>query len=214
MDLDDSPQFLCRLVAIGEYFDAELSSVKQAQYFEALDDLPLDLVLRALKLSMRSCTFMPKASELRRLVLGDDVDQAEQAWMAFRLACRSAGSYSSLVLTDPALAETLITVFESWPKACAIDLSPEMWASKRKEFGRVYSVILGRQLHGPRYLAGLCEIQNGSHDEWLSYVPVHRLDGHTIEALTRDQAQAARAAMAGGRPLLPQPAVYLGETAP
>jgi hypothetical protein len=105
------------------------------------------------------------------------------------------------VVTDPVLGETIVAMFQSWPAACVAELSPEMWAAKRKEFGRVYRTIAGRGLVGPRYLVGTCEQQNAGRPEWLAYVPVKRLTGDAIDALTVAQADEARmqiAAMAHG----------------
>lgn len=196
MDLSDNDAFTARLVGLGELFDANLTPVKQALYFEALRDLPIELVVRALNLATRKCTFMPKPAELRKLAVGDDEDAAEKAWMAFQGAMRAIGSYTSLITADPALGETISTVFGSWPAACGADLSPEMWASKRKEFGRVYRVLVNRELVGARYLPGLCESQNAGRRDWLAYVPVKRIDGATIVALTTEEADQARTQIA------------------
>lgn len=116
--------------------------------------------------------------------------------MACRSAMRAVGSYTSLVVTDPALGEAIPAVFGSWPAACAADLSPEMWAATRKEFGRVYRALLRRHLVGARYLAGICEQQNSGKAEWLAYVPVKRLVGCAIEALTSSQAEDIRTELA------------------
>jgi hypothetical protein len=192
MDLADSDEFTRRLVGLGELFAANLTPVKQALYFEALRDLPFDLVVHALNVAIKTQTFMPKPAELRRLVVGDDEDAAERAWMAFRKAMRWVGSYVSVVIADPALGEAIVAVFGSWPAACQLELSPEMWAAKRKEFGRVYRVLLNRGLDGAWYLPGICEQQNTGRADWLHYVEVRRVIGTTIETLSFDEAEQAR----------------------
>jgi hypothetical protein len=46
MDLANSDEFTRRLVGLGELFEANLTPVKQALYFEALRDLSFDRVAR------------------------------------------------------------------------------------------------------------------------------------------------------------------------
>lgn len=196
MDITDSGEFRNRLVVLGELFDAKLSPAKLALYFEALRDVPFMQVARALNQAAKTCTFFPKPAELRRFALGDDEDAAEAAWMAFRAAMRSAGGYASLV-ADAALGEAISAVFGGWPQACSLELTPEMWSSKRKEFGRVYRVLRDRALVGSRYLAGICEQQNAGRRDWLKFVPVMRLssDGQ-IEPLGLEAAEQCRGELA------------------
>lgn len=202
MTNQESPNFFSRLKALAELFDAKFSEAKATLYFEALKDLPLEAVIRALNQAVKSCTFMPRPAELRNFALGDSEDRAEGAWISFRETMKRAGSYASLSIADAALGETIIAMFGSWPQACAQELSPEMWSSKRKEFARVYHVMCQRNLSGSRYLAGICEQQNGSKRDWLRYVPVHRLDAAGLsKALTLEEADDERtqiAAMSSG----------------
>lgn len=196
MTSQDLEMFSARLVTLAELFDSKLSAGKIWLYFEALRDLPLDLVVTAVVTGAQRCTFMPKPAELRALAVGDDEQATERAWMACRTAMRVVGSYASLVVMDPALGETITAMFGSWPAACAAELSPEMWAAKRKEFSRVYRTLVNRGLVGARYLAGICEQQNSGRPDWLAYVPVKQLHGDAIETLTHEQADTARTQMA------------------
>jgi hypothetical protein len=201
MHVNDSAEFVRRLVMLSELFDVSLSTAKQALYFEALRDLPFADVAASLNAAARACTFMPKPAELRKLAVGDDEDLAEQAWLAFRGAMRSAGAYASLATQDPALGETIVAMFGGWPQACAEDLSPEMWSSKRKEFGRVYRVLRDRGLAGTRYLPGTCEQQNAGRPAWLKFVVVAVLGAKgEIRQLRGDQADDYRTLIAAGAP--------------
>jgi hypothetical protein len=191
MDVGDSGEFGRRLITLGELFDLKLAATRQALYFEALRDLPFEVVIQALNQAVKVCTFFPKPAELRKFAVGDNEDQAELAWMALSGAMRAAGGYASVLLDDPALGETIVAVFGGWPQACAMDLSPEMWASKRKEFGRVYRVLRDRGLTGVRYLPGICEQQNDGRAEWMQYVPIKRLGSEGVQTLTRSEAEAA-----------------------
>lgn len=196
MTIDDNGEFRRRLLSLAELFDAKFSSAKQALYFEALRDVPFEKVAGALNAAAKSCTFMPRPAELRTLALGDAEDQAEQAWMQFREAMRRAGAMSSLVTADPALGETIVAVFGSWPEACGLELSQEMWSAKRKEFGRVYRVMRGRAMTGSRYLLGTCEAHNSAQQEWMKFTPVALVTGDDVQRLSPDEADAHRALLA------------------
>lgn len=195
MDIGDNTEFRNRLVALGEVFDVKLSPQRQALYWEALRDLPFEAVARGIQQALKTAKFFPKPAELRTGAVGDVEDAIEAAWMALRHAMKQAGSYSSLV-TDATLGEAITAMFGSWPQACASEFTPEMWAAKRKEFGRVYRVIADRGLTGTRYLVGIAEQQNSGRADWLTYVPVHRLAGAVVQPLSLEAAQQERTQIA------------------
>lgn len=193
MDIADNVEFRNRLVVLAELFDIKLAATRQALYFEALRDLPFPAVATALNQAAKSCTFFPRPAELRAFALGDLEDTVEGAWMALRKAMRRVGGYASLVCPDAALGETVLALWGSWDAACACDLTSEMWASKRKEFGRVYRVYRGRQLDGARYLPGICEQQNSRQEAWKRFIPVSVMEGDGIRTLTAEEAESCRA---------------------
>lgn len=157
---DDFDNFAGRLAALAELFDATLTPAKTLLYFEALKDLELEDVVTGFSLAARGCKFMPRPAEVRGFVIPDDADAAETAWLEYKRLARQIGGYISPTFEDAALADTLLAVFGAWTTACWIDLSPEMWASKRKEFDRVYRVMRQRMPDGAKALRGFCEIEN------------------------------------------------------
>jgi len=195
MDIADSVEFCNRLVMLAELFDLKLAATRQALYFEALRDLSFESVAKALNQAAKTCKFFPKPAELRALAVGDTEDLAEAAWMGLRKAMTRVGSYSSLI-ADAALGESIIAVFGSWPEACALELSQEMWASKRKEFGRVFRVLRDRDVRGSRYLPGNCETQNAGRKDWAKYTPVAHLTAGGIKTLTAAQAETVKTQIA------------------
>lgn len=202
MDTADNAAFRQRLIGLAEVFDVKLSPQRVALYFEALRDLEFGAVVDALNQAVRIAKFFPRPAEIRTLALGDTEDRAESAWISFRQAMTRAGSYASLSVADAALGETILAMFGSWPAACAQELSQEMWSSKRKEFGRVYRVLCQRHLEGSRYLTGICEQQNTGREDWLRYVPVHRLDAgglsHQLSLEDADRERLQIAARSSG----------------
>ena len=55
-------------------------------YREALDDLPADLLAKAVKLAIRQCRFFPVPAELRQLVEADLIERRAHLHRAMRLA--------------------------------------------------------------------------------------------------------------------------------
>lgn len=196
MDIGDSTEFRNRLVVLAEVFDVKLSPQRQALYFEGLRDLPFAAVAKSLNRAVQTCQFFPKPAELRSLAVGDAEQHVEAAWMLFKHALSRVGAYSSLVVSDPVLGETIRALGGSWPEACVLDLSPEMWASKRKEFGRMFRVFHARELIGARYLPGICESQNSGNRDWARFTPVAWLGVDGIRTLSVKEAEAARTQIA------------------
>jgi hypothetical protein len=179
----DFDGFVDRLVVLAEMFRAELSASLQVLYFKALRDLPAEAVNRALEECARSCTFMPRPAEVRSRIEGDPAAAIESAWLEFKRVARQVGGYASPTFADAALADTLTAIFGSWSNACWIDLTPEMWAAKRKEFDRVYRVMSDRGIAEPRQLPGQFDRDNALR----GYLPVGsaRADLEPLEGLTR-----------------------------
>lgn len=189
MTNEDAGAFFQRLAALSELLDrpgAVFSETKAELYFEALRDLPLEAVIAGLNAAVRSCTFMPKPAEIRALVVGDDEDQAEIAWLDYKQQAKQIGGYGSPTL-EPALADALVAVFGSWEAACWTDFTPEMWAAKRKEFGRVYRAMRQRGQSEPKALPGFFERENALHGYPASlptaqYPALAEVDPVTVEA--------------------------------
>ncbi len=159
MTHEDIAEFSARLTEIAELYEAELSESKILLYFQALEDIDLDFVLGGLVGCAKICRFFPKPVEIRSLVLGNDEDHAELAWLEYKRQAREFGGYSSPDFADGALAQALVAVFGSWEAACWEDFTPEMWVAKRKEFGRVYRVMRARGDGEARRLVGFFERQ-------------------------------------------------------
>lgn len=191
MTSDELVILATRLEGLAAYFDKPLNEIQSEIYVAGLEDLPLDTVLAAITQWVKTGRpFMPKVSELRELVVGTETDQAEHVWQQLHEAKRRAGAYASLVVSDAALATTVEALWGSWPAACAEDLSPEMWAARRKEFGRVYRVERLRAAPGPRHLVGLHEQQNSESGHVFKFTPVWAVDAEGVRPLPPHQAIA------------------------
>lgn len=206
MTTTDRAAFAEGMAILGETFGESLSEGRIEAYYEALCDLEIGALAGAMRSAMRHCRFFPRPVELREFVIGGSVEvQIEAAWIAWRQATHRIGGYRSIVLADAALGETLLAVFGSWPAACRAELSPEMWASKRKEFDRAYRVMAARRKDRPVYLPGECEAHNSRRQEWQAFTPVGLLDASGARLLTEGEAAAYRQQFA-----LPEPDAPLG----
>ncbi len=156
MTNDERPAFGKLLVMLSQMYNETISEMRAEAYWIALRDCDLNDLQQATMKAMQSLKFFPKPAELRELLSGAGEDDAEKAWQLYKAEARRVGGYASPTL-DAALAETLVLVFGSWQGACWADYSPEMWASKRKEFGRTYRVLRQRGLKGSAQLAGFFE---------------------------------------------------------
>ena len=156
MTNDDRHEFTKIMFVLAETFKEPMSDLRLEGYWLGLSDLPLDNIRDAAAQAVRACKFFPRPSELREIADGSREDDTEKAWQLYKAEARRIGGYGSPTL-DAALAETLVLVFGSWQAACWTDFSPEMWASKRKEFGRSYRILRQRGLKGPTQLAGFFE---------------------------------------------------------
>ncbi len=161
MTAQEIQPFIEKLTVVGELFDAKLSEAKLTLYFDALQDLPLWVVLDGLDAAVRQCKFMPKPVEIRQLAVGTPEDEAEEAWVRFKDMMRTVGAYRTPRF-DAVVALAIADTFGTWPAACAADLSPEMWASKRKEFLRAF--VRHQRADAPpacKRLAGVFDLERG-----------------------------------------------------
>lgn len=153
---DERPQFAKILAMLSQTFNESVPEMRAEAYWIALRDCDIASLRKSALHAMQSLKFFPKPAELRELLDGSREDDAEKAWQEYKSTARRVGGYNSPQL-DAALAETLVVVFGSWGAACWADYSPEMWASKRKEFCRTYRILRQRGVTGATQLAGFFE---------------------------------------------------------
>lgn len=164
MTPQDFDRFIERFLApLADYYAVKLSAVQQAAYFEDLADLEFsDGDLDRLRLAVRrTCEFMPRSAKIRDLIAGSPDDQALLAWAHLWSAASTVGGYESVQFEDAAIAVALERTFGSWVEFCDAELSPEMRASKRKEFTAHYRLASQSGLQPQQgYLIGRHELTN------------------------------------------------------
>lgn len=142
----DRGRFAELIGALAETFDESLSVLRLEIYFEALGDLELGTVERAVIEAARTLKFFPKPAELRALIEGSPEDRAELAWMEVLQQVRFVGYYGTPTFTDPAITRAIRDLFGGWPALCERlpGDGPELlgWA---KQFKTVYGVYQKRE---------------------------------------------------------------------
>ena len=161
MTAEDRPRFTRALFVLAETFKEPMNDLRLEGYWMVLADFPINDVEHAIVRAMEECRdFFPRPAVIRDFVLGSFVGAEEAAWLEYKRLARTVGGYASPEM-DAALAQTLVFVFGSWQAACWSDFTPEMWASKRKEFGRTYHALRTRGIGGPSKVIGFFEEDRG-----------------------------------------------------
>jgi hypothetical protein len=95
-------EFGALLLALGEVFEAPVSTVRAELFTRAVEDLPFDAVKDAANTYARTGTFFPKPVDLRALADGmaDLTDRAETAWTAVLREVRRVGYLGTPMLDD------------------------------------------------------------------------------------------------------------------
>lgn len=186
MTEQDRGQFFGMITVMAETFRETLSTPRVEIYWRALADMPLADVTRACEDWLRQGHRFPVPAQLRELVTGTTDDRAASAWAVLWEAGAKIDCYDSLLVSDPALAFALEATFRSWPGFCGLDLSPEMWAAKRKEFTLAYRAGLKRDGQAKQF-AGLHEQANGTKGYALPPHVAGITTGHQVERTASQQ---------------------------
>lgn len=117
MNNPDREEFAKALYLVGETFNEPVSDLRVEAYFNALVDLPLEMVTVGCAMATRSLRFFPKPVELRELIEGDREEAATRAWGAVLGEVRRVGYIGVPNLDDRAL-QAVRELFGSWQRMC------------------------------------------------------------------------------------------------
>lgn len=167
---DDNERFVAALVACAEYYGKDLSSAIIGIYWEGLKRYDWLAVMEALSLHMRdtdSGQFMPKISDITKLIDGSNEDSAMLAWSKLDMAVRSIGPYQDVAFDDP-IIHRVVADMGGWVQLGT--KTDDEWPFVARDFQARYRGYRKRDSVGqyPPVLIGITNATNrpnGYHDE-------------------------------------------------
>nr|DAK26408.1 MAG TPA: replisome organizer protein [Caudoviricetes sp.]DAK39479.1 MAG TPA: replisome organizer protein [Caudoviricetes sp.] len=162
MKVSDIPQFIAMLATFSDYYDRpRMSDEKALVYFDLLQEFTLEEVRTGFRDAMRNPEFgqfMPKAADVRRVLLGSGEANADRAWAKVREAICRVGHMPSIAFDD-AIIHAVIADMGGWVKLALI--TNDELPFRERDFLRIYRGYIGRPLGDyPRYLPGMAETEN------------------------------------------------------
>ena len=140
MQASDREHFVSALEALAATFRVDPTEALLEGYWMALDDMPIEGVMRAVRSAMRQCKHMPRGVELRELA-GEinNATRAVHAWSAVQKAIGQHGAYRSVDFDDQVINATVRNL-GGWIRLCELSSEEaEKWT--RKDFDRIYTAL-------------------------------------------------------------------------
>lgn len=163
-----------QIVILAEAFGLPIGQPRLKIYIEALSDLPIDAIKKAVWHIIKTRPFagnLPTIAEIREAAeqkIPLDT-QAAVAWEKFKYAMAHHCPYDSVSFDDPIITR-IIMVWGDWPSMGEWPSDKSQWW--RREFMALYQAY-AKSPHPaevPKYLVGLTEYGN-SLTGWLDYIP-------------------------------------------
>lgn len=158
----DFDEFVDIIQVVAEQYWKRLSDGVIALYWQGLQDFELPAVRDALGKHLRNTDtgqFMPKISDIIRMLQGSSQDAAFSAWSKVDKAVRQVGPYDSVVFDDPIIHRVLHDM-GGWIGIC--DKTDEAWPHVAREFETRYRGFKSRneRVEYPAKLIGVFEAHN------------------------------------------------------
>lgn len=116
----DRKRFARAMAVAADYYGHSLSEGQLEVYWRALqgwtDEQLSDALQRWITAPDTASRWMPKVSDLRRMLEGSSADQAEEAWARVEAAARSRGRYASVDFGP--VANAAIRIAGGWSSLC------------------------------------------------------------------------------------------------
>jgi hypothetical protein len=152
----DETKFKEWMTTLGEIHDKHISELLSSVYWKILEPYSDDQCEKAFSRLIYEAKWFPKPAELIEILDGKRMDRPTQAWIETVNAVRRHGNYISICFHDPVI-HAVIEFMGGWG-ATGEWMDDELkW--KQREFEKLYPIMAGRGKN-PKYLPGLCEIDN------------------------------------------------------
>lgn len=140
MNNSDIDRFTSAIGGMARTLNSQADEALFYGYSMGLDDLPIEVIERAVITAMRTCSYMPTVVELRKLS-GEvsSADRAIVAWGVFEGAVIQHGSYKSVCFDDPVIHAT-VRNHGGWERCCQLPESEfDKWL--RQDFLKTYTAL-------------------------------------------------------------------------
>ena len=128
-------RFAALIEQLGVVYQTEITDLLLRAYYEALKDVPLDDLERAVAAHIALQRWFPKPSELLSI---DPKADAVRAWDSAIAAIHHHGMYRHVDFEDK-YVNAVIRHLGGWPTFCAQEPEQESWT--RKEFVQTYLLL-------------------------------------------------------------------------
>lgn len=191
--LDEKKRFASLMTALADYYEKSLSKGVLALYWEGLRQYDYDAIEKAAwahtQLPDEAGRWMPKVSDLNKMLAGRTTDQGQIAWSKVDRAVRTVGPYADVAFDDPVI-HRVIQEMGGWVLINSKD--DKEWPFVAKEFVMRYQgyKMSGEVPDHERYLIGMATAQNqaaGIYNE----LPQIRLLGNIEKAKQIASGKAA-----------------------
>lgn len=158
--LDEKRRFASLITGLSDYYKSEVSRAVLGIYWEGLRQYSYEAIEKACwahtQLPDEAGRWMPRNSDIIKMIDGNTVDQAAQAWSKVETAVRVRGTWDDVAFDD-ALIHRVIADMGGWVKLGSA--SNDEWPFVGKEFQTRYRSFRMRS-EKPAYPARLTGMAN------------------------------------------------------
>lgn len=162
-NLDEKRRFASLMTSLADYYEKSLSKGVLALYWEGLRQYDYEAIEKAAwahtQLPDEAGRWMPKVSDLNKMLAGRTSDQGQIAWSKVDRAVRTVGPWADVAFDDP-LIHRVIQEMGGWVHMCNTD--EKQYPFTAKEFVtryQAYKMTGDTPEHAP-YLVGIASSQN------------------------------------------------------
>lgn len=137
--IEEKRRFASLITALADYYDKELSKAVIGLYWEGLKQYDFEAIEKAAWAHTQNPDeagrWMPKVSDLNKVLQGSSGDQSQIAWAKVDAAIRRIGPYQDVVFDDP-IIHRVIADMGGWVELSRKD--NEAWPFVAREFETRY----------------------------------------------------------------------------
>lgn len=165
--LEEKRRFAALITGLSDYYKSEVSRAVLGIYWEGLRYYSYEAIEKACwahtQLPDEAGRWMPRNSDIIKMIDGSTLDQATQAWTKVDTAMRTRGTWDDLVFDDP-IIHRVIADMGGWVLlGTKTEGDKGEWPFLAKEFQTRYRSYRakGQMPEYPRLLVGIANAQNG-----------------------------------------------------